>query len=145
MPVTQVGMTMKTRTYSELIALKTFEERFNYLCLRKSIGITTFGFDRYVNQDFYNSTVWRSLRNKIIVRDGALDLAIQGRDILDAIRIHHMNPMTLEDVEDGNPAILNPEFLICTSINTHNALHFGSSNSLMRLPIERRRGDTKLW
>ena len=136
---------MKTRTYSELITLKTFEERFNYLCLRKSIGITTFGFDRYVNQDFYNSTVWRSLRNKIIVRDGALDLAIQGRDILDAIRIHHMNPMTLEDVEDGNPAILNPEFLICTSINTHNALHFGSSNSLMRLPIERRRGDTKLW
>jgi hypothetical protein len=127
------------------MTFKTFQERFDYLCLRSSVGITTFGFDRYVNQDFYNSGVWRSLRDKIIVRDGALDLAIVGRDIFDSIRIHHMNPMTIEDVEDGNPDILNPEFLICTSINTHNAIHFGSSKSLTRLPVERRRGDTKLW
>jgi hypothetical protein len=136
---------MKIRTYSELMFFRTFEERFDYLCLRNTIGIATFGFDRYINQDFYNSSVWRSLRNEIIVRDGALDLAVKGRDIFDSIRIHHMNPMTLEDVENGNPDILNPEFLICTSINTHNALHFGSSKSLIRLPIERRRNDTCPW
>ncbi len=136
---------MRIKTYSELLTFKTFEERFDYLCLRNSIGIATFGFDRYINQDFYNSRVWRSHRDKIIVRDEACDLAIEGRDIFDSIRIHHMNPMTLEDVENGNPDILNPEFLICTSINTHNAIHFGSSKSLTRLPIERRRGDTKLW
>ena len=136
---------MRIRTYSELRTLQTFEERFTYLSLRGSVGIITFGFDRYLNQDFYNSRVWRSLRDKIIIRDNACDLAISNRDIFDAIRIHHMNPMTIEDVEDGNPAILDPEFLICTSINTHNAIHFGSSKSLTRLPIERRRNDTCPW
>ncbi len=136
---------MKIRTYSELMSIKTFEERFNYLSLRSSIGIATFGFDRYVNQDFYNSRVWRSLRDKIIVRDNACDLALPGRDIFDSIRIHHMNPMTIEDVEDGNPAILNPEFLVCTSIDTHNAIHFGSSKSLIRFPIERTKNDTCPW
>jgi hypothetical protein len=136
---------MKIKTYSELQFFKTFEERFEYLSFRGSIGIATFGFDRYLNQDFYNSRVWRSLRDKIIIRDNACDLGIPGRDIFDSIRIHHMNPMTVEDVENGNPAILNPEFLICTSINTHNMIHFGSSKNLTRLPIERRKGDTKLW
>ena len=136
---------MKIRTYSELMSFRTFEERFDYLCLRKSIGVATFGFDRYINQDFYNSHTWRTLRNGIIVRDEACDLAIPNRSIFDAIRIHHMNPITLEDVEDGNPDIFNPEFLICTSINTHNAIHFGSPNSLTQLPLERRRNDTCPW
>lgn len=136
---------MRIRTYSQLLTLRTFEERFDYLYLQKSIGIATFGFDRYINQDLYNSSVWRSLRHKIIERDQACDLGIKGREILDSIRIHHMNPITLEDVEDGNPDIFNPEFLICTSINTHNAIHFGSSSSLTRLPTERSRNDTCPW
>jgi len=136
---------MRIRTYSELMTLRTFEERFDYLALRGSIGIVTFGFDRFLNQDFYNSNLWRSIRNKIIVRDNACDLAIPEREILDAIRIHHMNPMLIKDVEDGNPAILDPEFLICTSLNTHNAIHFGTSKNLTPLYVERRKGDTKLW
>ena len=136
---------MRIRTYTELMSLRTFEERFDYLYLQRSIGIATFGFDRYLNQDFYNSGVWRTLRHKIIVRDEACDLGVKGRDIFDSIRVHHMNPMTLEDVESGDPKILNPEFLICTSIKTHNAIHFGSSNDLVQLPIERRRNDTCPW
>ena len=138
-------MRIKIRTYSELMSFRTFEERFDYLYLRGSIGIATFGFDRYLNQDFYNSSQWRSVRNKVIARDCACDLAIRGRDILDAIRVHHMNPMTIEDIEDGNPDVFNLEFLICTSINTHNAIHFGSSKSLTRLPLERSRNDTCPW
>ncbi len=138
-------MMTKIRTYSELMSFRTFEERFKYLSIGGSIGIQTFGFDRYLNQDFYNSSAWRSIRNKVIVRDEACDLAIVGRDIFDSIRVHHMNPMTLEDVEQGNPDILNLEFLICTSINTHNALHFGSSKSLTHLPMERRMNDTCPW
>lgn len=136
---------MIDRTYSELITLRTFEERFNYLALYGSIGIVTFGFDRFLNQDFYNSWAWRSIRDKIIVRDGACDLAVAGRDIFDSIRIHHMNPVMVQDIEDANPAIFDPEFLICTSFRTHNAIHFSSSKNLIGLPVERRKGDTKLW
>jgi len=139
-------MKMRTRTYSELLTLRTFEERFEYLSFRGSIGVATFGFDRYLNQDFYNSRVWRSLRDKIIIRDNACDLALPNHDIFNSIRIHHMNPITVEEVEEGNPAILNPEFLICTSLDTHNMIHFGASkNNLVRFPVERRKGDTKLW
>lgn len=127
------------------MTLRTFEERFQYLSLIGAIGVVTFGFDRYLNQNFYNSRQWRSIREKIIVRDGACDLAIPGRDIFDGIRIHHMNQITLEEFESGDTSILEPEFLICTSLNTHNAIHFGSRNSLTRLPTERRKGDTKLW
>lgn len=133
------------RTYSELMSLRTFEERFEYLVLYGSIGIVTFGFDRYINQDFYNSWEWRKIRNKIIDRDNACDLAIPGRDIYDAIRIHHMNPVVLREIDLRDPALIDPEFLICTSLNTHNAIHFGSSKNLKPLPIERRKGDTKLW
>ena len=136
---------MRIRTYTELISFKTFEERFDYLYLRGSIGISTFGFDRFLNQDFYNSHSWRSTRDKIIVRDCVCDLAIPGRDIFSSIRVHHMNPLTLEDIETGNPDVLNPEFLICTSIDTHNAIHFGSSKSLLKLPSERRKNDTCPW
>lgn len=133
------------RTYSELMSLRTFEERFEYLVLYGSIGVATFGFDRYLNQDFYNSWEWRRIRDKIIVRDNACDLAIPGRDIFDAIRIHHLNPLLAREIQRGDPIMLDPEFLICTSLDTHNAIHFGSSKNLTRLPIERRKGDTKLW
>jgi len=136
---------MRIRTYSELITLQTFEERFNYLSLSGSIGIVTFGFDRYLNQEFYNSWSWRSVRDKIILRDNACDLGVPGRDIFDAIRIHHMNPITVEEVESGNPIIFNPEYLICSSLRTHNGIHFGSYEILSDLPIERKKGDTKLW
>lgn len=136
---------MRIRTYSELMTLRTFEDRFDYLALHGSVGIITFGFDRFLNQDFYNSGPWRSVRDKIIIRDCARDLGIVGYDIIDAIRVHHMNPMILKDLENGDPAILDPEFLICTSLGTHNAIHFGTSKNLVRLPVERRKGDTKLW
>lgn len=139
------GVGMRIRTYSELITLQTFEERFDYLALRGSIGITTFGFDRYLNQDFYNCWEWRSVRNKVIIRDNACDLGIPGRDIFGFIRVHHMNPITIEEVERGDSSLFDPEFLICTALDTHNGLHFGSSKNLTRLPIERRKGDTKLW
>lgn len=125
--------------------MPTFEERFKYLAFHGSIGIVTFGFDRYLNQEFYNSWSWRSLRDEIIVRDQACDLGIDGRDIFDAIRVHHMNPITVEEVERGDPKILDPEFLICTSLNTHNLIHFGNSKNLSQLPATRRKGDTKLW
>ena len=141
----QIGANMRIRSYSELITLRTFEERFEYLSLRGSIGIVTFGSDRFINQEFYNSYEWRMIRKKIIIRDNACDLGIPGRDIFDAIRIHHMNPVLLEELELGDPAIWNPEYLICTSFDTHNAIHFGSSKNLIQLPIERRKGDTKLW
>ena len=136
---------MKIKTYSELKTLSTFEDRFKYLAFNGSIGIITFGFDRYLNQDFYNSWSWRSVRDKVIIRDGACDLGIVGRDIFDAVRVHHMNPITVEEVERGDPKIFDPEFLICTSLNTHNLIHFGSSKNLPRLPVTRRKGDTKLW
>ena len=145
MLVRQIGASMKIRTYSELVTLPTFEERFKYLAFSGTIGITTFGFDRYLNQDFYNSWEWRRVRDKIIVRDNACDLGISGRDIFDAIRVHHINPLMVEDVECGDPKILDPEFLICTSLNTHNLIHFGNSKNSPRLPVARRKGDTKLW
>ena len=133
------------RTYSDLVLLKTFEERFDYLKLDGIAGTATFGFDRYLNQYFYTSYKWRQVRRDVIVRDNACDLAIPERAIFGAIRVHHMNPMTIEDIEDGNPDVFNLEFLICTSINTHNAIHFGSSKSLTRLPLERSRNDTCPW
>jgi hypothetical protein len=133
------------RTYSELIRLPTFEERYNYLRLDGELGATTFGFDRYLNQVFYTSKEWRRVRHEIIIRDNACDLGIEGRDIYNFIRVHHMNPITVEDFENGNPDILNPEFLICSSLNTHNAIHYGDMKNLDRLPQERRKGDTTLW
>jgi hypothetical protein len=133
------------RTYSELTQLSTFEERYEYLKLSGNLGVVTFGFDRYLNQLFYNSRQWKIIRNKIIIRDSGCDLGIEGRDILDGIRVHHMNPMLIEDLEYGNPDILDPEFLICCSLNTHNAIHFGNKSNLIQLPRERRKGDTTLW
>lgn len=133
------------RTYSELIKLKTFEERYKYLKLGGSVGKSTFGFDRYLNQMLYTSSRWRSLRDHIIIRDNACDLGIKDREILSKIIIHHMNPITPDDIRYARDHVFDPEFLICTSSNTHNAIHFGDESLLYRLPPERKPGDTSLW
>ena len=136
---------MMTRTYSELMELRTFQERFHYLVLNGSVGHSTFGNNRYLNQNFYRSKEWRRIRNDVIIRDGGCDLGIPGREIYDKIYVHHMNPITVEDIYDNYDLLINPEFLICTSFNTHQAITFGDKNHLVMLPKERRKGDTTLW
>ena len=133
------------RTYSQLIRLNTFEERYEYLRLKSVVGKSTFGFDRYINQQFYRSTQWKNIRNHVIARDLGMDLAMDGYEIHDRIIIHHMNPMSVDHIEYGNSDILEPEFLICTTHKTHNAIHYGDRN-LLALPfVERNMNDTKLW
>lgn len=133
------------RTYSELRRLETFEERMKYLALRGSVGRSTFGFDRYINQAFYTSTQWRHLRHHIISRDNGCDLGVDGYEIHDRIYIHHMNPLTSEAIIDGDDRMLDPEFLITTTHLTHNAIHYGNEQHRPRVVVERRPGDTKLW
>lgn len=133
------------RRYSELRRLDTFEDRFEYLKLRGGVGEKTFGFERYLNQQFYRSTEWRRTRQIVIARDNGLDLGFEGYEIYDRIIIHHMNPMTIEDVESGSEDILNPEYLITTTHNTHNAIHYGDIGLLPKPLIARAPGDTKLW
>ena len=133
------------RTYSELSKLKTFKERFEYLKLDGLIGEETFGWDRYLNQVFYKSPEWRSTRDKIIVRDNGRDLGVEGYDIFGKIIIHHMNPMSLGDIANRNPDIFNPEYLICVSHGTQNAIHYGDENQLNLGPIERTANDTCPW
>lgn len=136
---------MIIRTYNELKNLQTFEERFNYLKLGGIVGDSTFGFDRYLGQDFYKSREWRLLRDYIIVRDDGCDLGIPERPIFDQIYIHHMNPIGKEDILNQTEFLLNPKFLICTSLNTHNAIHYGDA-SLLPVPYtERYRNDTIPW
>lgn len=138
-------MIMIVRSYSELRQLQTFEERYDYLQVGGQVGRATFGFERYMNQQFYRSTQWRRARDVVISRDGGCDLGIDGFEIYDKVIIHHMNPMTPEDLENGDPDILNPEYLISVTHTTHNAIHFGDRSHL-RLPVaERAPGDTKLW
>lgn len=136
---------MSIKTYSELIQLSTFEDRFRYLKLEGSVGEATFGFDRYLNQQFYTSDEWKALRNAIIVRDNGCDLGIEGRDIYKYVVIHHMNPITKEDILSRSEILLNPEYLICVSPTTHRAIHYGDENLLITAPIERRRNDTCPW
>lgn len=138
-------ITMIVKTYSELMSFRTFEERFQYLYLGGVVGEATFGLDRYLNQKFYNSEEWRSIRDFVIVRDNACDLCDPDREILGQIIVHHMNPVTIEDLEMGNDLILDPEFLVCTSLNTHNGIHFGGLKSVYSLPTFRRKGDTTPW
>lgn len=135
----------KIRTYSDLRRLETFEDRYNYLRLGGIVGHSTFGFDRYLNQIFYRSPQWKSVREKVIIRDSGCDLGIWDREIFDRIIIHHMNPLSVEDFEKFKEEILDPEFLICVTHNTHLAIHFGDESQLLRLPPERRPGDTLLW
>jgi hypothetical protein len=136
---------MSNRSYSEVLKLRTFEERFHYLSLRGNVGEATFGFDRYLNQQFYTSKEWRDLRHHIIVRDNGCDLGIDGYEIHDAIYIHHLNPMTVAQIESGDPRILDPDNLISVTHRTHNAIHYGDERLLPGKLIERRPGDTKLW
>jgi hypothetical protein len=133
------------RRYSDLRRLDTLEERYKYLALRGQVGDITFGFDRYLNQAFYRSAEWRNIRNNVIVRDNGCDLGIDGFDIHDRVYIHHMNPMNVKDIENGDPRILDPEFLISVTHRTHNAIHYGDEGLLPRLLVERKPGDTKLW
>jgi len=133
------------RSYSELRRYKTLEERFRYLSLNGEIGMKTFGFDRYVNQQFYRSRQWKLIRNDVIARDNGCDLGIEGYDIHRRILIHHMNPLRLTDIDLGDPSILDPNYLITTAHQTHNAIHYGDETLLPKPPVERRPGDTRLW
>lgn len=136
---------MRSRCYRELRRLETFEERFDYLLLRGEVGAATFGFDRWMNQQFYRSYEWRYARDFVIARDGGCDLGIPGRDIHIRLLVHHMNPITPEDLEQGSEWVIDPEFLITTTHRTHNAIHYGDDSLLVKPPVERRPGDTKLW
>ena len=138
-------MIQQKRHYHGLSRLQTFEERYKYLRLNGVVGRSTYGFDRYLNQKFYTSTEWRRVRNFVILRDGGCDLGIDGREIRDKIIIHHMNPMRVEEIEHGDEDILNPDYLIATTLNTHNAIHYGDESLLPKKFTERRPGDTKLW
>jgi len=135
----------KIRTYHELSQFTVFEDRYNYLKLKGKVGNRTFGFDRWVNQRFYKSTEWKHAKNFVISRDNGCDLGILGYEIYSGLLVHHMNPMSLNDVKLGNEWIFDPNFLITTSLQTHNAIHYGDINLLPRGPIERTSGDTTLW
>lgn len=133
------------RTYSDLKRLDTLEERFNYLKLRGVVGDPTFGHERYINQTFYRSKQWRDIRHEIIVRDQGCDLGIEGYEIHSRLIIHHLNPMAPVDITSGGTHILDPEYLITTTLQTHNAIHYGDERLLPRELVVRTPGDTKLW
>ena len=134
------------RKYSELIQLSTFEERFNYLKLNGVVSNETFGFDRYLNQKFYKSSEWKRVREQVIIRDMGCDLSCKDREIFGEIIVHHMNPISIDDINNNPEILLDPEYLICVSINTHNAIHYGDSETIKNKGvIERVPGDTKLW
>ena len=137
----------KLRTYSELCRLATFEERFEYLKLGGKVGVDTFGYDRIFNQMFYRSNEWLTPRSHVIARDLGCDLGMPDREIPDGVRIivHHMNPITLDDIMNASPFLFDEEYLITTVLNTHNAIHYGNRSLLMLDPIERRRNDTCPW
>lgn len=134
------------RRYSELIKLPTFEERFEYLKLDGRVGKMTYGSDRIFNQAFYRSKEWRDFRNKVIARDNGCDLGIEDREIFDKLIVHHINPMTIRDLEEGGEELFDMENFICCSHNTHEAIHYGDSSLLIKTEfVERKPGDTKLW
>ena len=136
---------MSIRTYSELITIPTFEERYEYLMLSGSVGVETFGFERYLNQSFYISDECRSIRRQVIIRDIFFYLASAPREIYSRIIIHHMNPITKEDLLNRTEFLLNPEYLVCTMKNTHDAIHYGDKNLLFSVPKERQPHDTCPW
>ena len=134
------------KTYSDLRRLQTMEERFEYLKLGGVVGQNTFGYDRWMNQEFYRSRQWRHMRNFVMARDYGRDLGLEGYEIHDRVYVHHMNPIKPEDLIEGLGDVLDPEFLISVTMDTHNAIHYGDESHLRRRqPIERRAGDTKLW
>lgn len=136
---------MSIKTYSELIEISTFLERYRYLRIGGAVGKETFGYDRYLNQILYNSDEWKRFRREIIVRDNGNDLACEGFQIFGKILIHHINPITVEDVLHRDPKIFDPENVIATTLNTHNAIHYGDESLLMIAPVERSKNDTCPW
>jgi len=136
---------MSIKTYSELITIPTFEERFEYLQLKGSVGKDTFGYDRHLNQVLYRSPEWKRLRNQIIIRDCGCDLACEGYDIHSKVLIHHLNPITVEDVIARSRKVFDPDNLVCVSHNTHNAIHYGDVDLLVTGPIIRTKNDTCPW
>jgi hypothetical protein len=133
------------RTYTELERFVTFEERFAYLSLQGEVGQSTFGFDRWINQHFYRSREWRQVRDLVIVRDNGCDLGVSGYEIHRNLLVHHLNPMTAEDLARGERWVLDPEYLVTTSHRTHNAIHYGDESLIQKRPVVRQSGDTKLW
>lgn len=140
-----LSMGTKIRTYSEMIRFDMFEDRFEYLKLEGVVGRSTFGFDREVNQRFYQSREWKSIRDFVIVRDNGCDLGVPGYEIHGGLLIHHVNPISIDDLMGGLHWILDPEYLVTTCHDTHNAIHYGDASLLPRKFVERRPGDTKLW
>lgn len=138
-------ITMRERSYRELAQIDSYIDRFNYLKLDGAVGRQTFGFERYLNQRFYRSAEWKHIRNVIIARDLGCDLGVEGYDVHDRIIIHHMNPMTPDDITGHNQDILNPDYLISATHSTHNAIHYGTGAPLPNVMVERMPGDTKLW
>lgn len=138
-------MTMKIRTYSELMKFDSFIDRYNYLKLGGKVGEETFGFDRYLNQQFYKSKEWLRLRDEIIIRDNACDLGIPDREIPSRIIIHHMNPITKNDIINQTEYLLNPEYMICVTKRTHDAIHYGDESLLFTGLVERTKNDTCPW
>lgn len=138
-------MSSRNRCYSELSQLESFEDRFDYLSLRGQVGCETFGSNRWINQRFYTSREWRRLRDEVIIRDNSCDLGVDGYDIHVKLIVHHMNPLTEEDIMQGTRFALDPEFLICTTHDTHNAIHYGDASLLNKPYTPRTPGDTKLW
>ena len=136
---------MNIRSYSELITFETFEERFNYLKLKGEVGKETFGFDRYLNQIFYKDPEWLRVRDKVIIRDNGCDLGILDREIYSRILVHHMNPITKEDIISKSKYLLDPEYLICTTKNTHDAIHYSDDSILIKKIINRTKNDTCPW
>lgn len=137
-------MNMTKKTYEELSKLKTFDERFRYLILGGTIGEETFGYDRWLNQNFYTSDVWKRLRRKVIIRDEGCDLGIPGLEIKGRLIVHHMNPVEKLDIIRHSDLLINSDYLICTSISTHNAIHYGDL-SILEPYVERRPNDTCPW
>lgn len=136
---------MSIKTYSELITIPTFEERFEYLQLKGSVGKDTFGYDRYLNQILYSSPEWKRLRNQIIIRDNGCDLACEGYDIRSRVLIHHLNPITVDDVVARGRKVFDPNNLVCVTHNTHNAIHYGDASLLVTGPVVRTKNDTCPW
>lgn len=136
---------MMIRTYSELITIPTFEERFEYLRLDGRVGEETFGLDRYLNQVFYKSKEWLRVRDYVITRDNGCDLGMEGHEIYGKVLVHHMNPISKEDILRRSDWLLNPEYLISTIKNTHDAIHYGDASLLITAPIERKPNDTCPW
>lgn len=136
---------MSIRTYTELTKLRTFRERFEYLKLDGLVGEETFGFERYLNQQFYHSLEWKRIRDQVIARDLGCDLAMEGYEIHEPILIHHMNPITAADIRHSTEFLVDPDYLICVTKNTHNAIHYGDASMLITEPIERTPNDTSPW